>query len=367
MLAAIARLEAELSSRDITAVGSLAARLHALARTVTHERVARVTVVGRRGAGKSSLLNALANKTLAKTGAVEDTTGEPRLFELALDGTEVQWIDTGGLRAGGAAAHRADMLCEVLANEPPDVLIVAHAASETEAAIDADLVDLRRALDEARAIHQRIPTVIALATRVDELDPPDVFEPPFDDDTKQKNISTAVRSLRSALARHQVTAAEALAVNTWFSPSKDLRWNIGALRTTLLARLPRTISERQQCEELRMLLHRVSDALASISVRAHRGRGDEQHTREWFVETLRRLGPIAARSGDRAELAARPRLASAPSRWLAASLERTGVRAIADAVSVRALSAVGERVVEAMFDELSSRSPSPRGAPQPPE
>ncbi|MFO0560451.1 MAG: GTPase [Polyangiales bacterium] len=353
VLAAIARLEDELSSRDVTAVGSLAARLHALARMVTHERVARVTVVGRRGAGKSSLLNALANEALAKTGAVEDTTGEPRMFEVSIDGTAVQWIDTGGLRAGGAAAHRADMLCEVLANEPPDVLIVAHAASETDAAIDADLVDLRRALDEGRALHQRIPTVIALATRVDELDPPDVFEPPFDDEAKQKHISAAVRALRSALARHQVVAADALAVNTWFSPSNDLRWNMTALRTALLARLPRTISERQQRDELRVLLHRLSDALAAVSVRAFRG--DEQHTREWFVATLRRLGPIAARSGDRAELAARPRLVNAPSRWLAASLERTGVRAIADAVAVRALATLGQRVVDAMLDELSTR------------
>jgi len=115
VLAAIARLEDELSLRGVTAAGSLAARLHALARWVSHDRVARVTVVGRRGAGKSSLLNAIANEPLAKTGAVEDTTGEPRMFELALDGTAVQWIDTGGLRAGGAAEHRADMLCEVLA------------------------------------------------------------------------------------------------------------------------------------------------------------------------------------------------------------------------------------------------------------
>jgi hypothetical protein len=265
----------------------------------------------------------------------------------------VQWIDTGGLRAGGAAEHRADMLCEVLANEPPDVLIVAHAASETDAAIDADLADLRRALDETRALHQRIPTVIAVATRVDELDPPDVFEPPFDDETKQKNIGAAVRALRSALARHRITVADALAVNTWFSPPNDLRWNIAALRLALLARIPSKVTDRQRSEELRVLLHRLSGALAVVSIRARLG--DDEQTRAWFVATLRRLGPLAARSGDSAELVARPRLLYAPSRWLAASLERTGVRSAANAVSVRALEILGERVVDAMIDELNTR------------
>jgi predicted GTPase len=358
VLAAIARLEDELSSRDVLVVGSLAARLQALARTVTQERVARVTVVGRRGAGKSSLLNALANATLAKTGSVEDTTGEPRVFELSLGGTKVQWIDTAGLRAGGLAEHRADSLCEVLANEPPDVLIVAHAATETEAGIDSDLLDLRRALDEARSIHRRSPTVIAVATRVDELDPPDVCEPPFDDETKQKHIGIAVRSLRTALARHHVPVAEALAVNTWFSPSTDLRWNIDTLRTALLAQLPKKIDERQRCDELQALLHRISDALAAVSLRAYRG--NEKHAREWFVATLRRLGPIAARSGDRAEIAARPRLLDAPSRWLTASLERTGASAMADAIAVRTLAALGARVVDAMFDESRARAPRAR-------
>jgi hypothetical protein len=258
----------------------------------------------------------------------------------------IHWIDTGGLRAGGAAQARAEQLCETLVNEPPDVLVFAHHASETDAAIDADLDDVVAALEAVKATHGRRLPMIALATRVDELDPPDVFTPPFDDETKRKNISAAVRALRRALQRHKIAVVDAFAINTWFSATDDLRWNIDVFRASLSKHLATAAPAAQ--DELRALLHRVADALATVVLRARstpRGLTDE-----WFVATLRRLSPVAARAGDRGEAAAKPTLLSTPSRWLSASLARTGASAIADAVELRSLRALGRRVVDAAFD-----------------
>ncbi len=350
--AAIARCYDDLDARGATAVGPLDARLRALIAAVEHPRVPRVTVVGRRGAGKSSLLNALANEQLALTGAVEDTTGSAKSYRFEIDDHIVEWIDTGGLRAGGAAAHRADMLVETLCNEPPDVIVFAHHASEVDAGIDAELEDLSRALDELRAQHGRDAPIIALATRVDELEPPEVMQPPFDHPEKLANISAAVRTLRGALARHKLHSVESLAINTWFSSSDDLRWNVNALRAALLAQLSIAPSDRALSEQ-QALLHRIADAFASVIVRA--GTKLDDGERAWFVATLRRLGPIAARIGDRADLAARPNALASPAQWLTAGLGRAGARSIADAVALRSLRALGARVVDAMFDDLRSR------------
>jgi predicted GTPase len=344
---AVARCQADLDALQFTVVGSLGARLDALARLATRERLPRVTVIGRRGAGKSSLLNALCNAERAPTGAVEDTTGGPRCYEVSLDSRVIQWIDTGGLRAGGAARARAELLCETLVNEPPDVLVFAHHASETDAAIDADLEDVAAALDAVKVAHGRRPPMIALATRVDELDPPDVFVPPFDDETKRKNISAAVRALRRALQRHKLAVVDAFAINTWFSATDDLRWNIDVFRASLARHLA-TASPAAH-DELRALLYRVADALATVVLRARST--PRALTDEWFVSTLRRLGPVAARAGDRGEAAAKPTLLSAPSHWLSTSLARSGARSIADAVALRSLRALGHRVVDAAFDE----------------
>ena len=351
ILAAVRRCYDELDARSITAVGALDARLLALQLTIEHDRLPRVLVAGRRGAGKSSLLNALCDEQRAPVGAVEDTTAHARRYAVEIDQRWIEWIDTGGLRAGGASEHRAAMIIEAIVNQPPELVLYVHAASEADAGIDTDLEDLRAALEATQAAHARSPAVLAIATRIDELDPPDVTHPPFDDEQKQRNVGAAIRALRRAFDRHSIALADALAVNTWFSATDDLRWNLPALRAAILAHTPPAVGASSS--EARVLYHRVSSALASTIAR-HANDGDDRAHREWLVATLRRMGPIAARVGDRAELAAQSLLDS-PARWLRVGLGRVGVRSIADAVERRSLEALGARVIDAMFDELDAR------------
>lgn len=350
VLAAIARCEADLDARGLTVVDPLAGRLRALATRTQRGRLPRVTIAGRRGAGKSSLLNAVADAQLAAVGAVEDATGRARSYFLQRASLELEWIDTGGLRAGGVSALRAEALVEALLDAPPDVLVFAHHASEADAAIDAELSDLAAAIDAMRASHGRRPALIALATRVDELDPPEVIEPPFDDHLKRSNIAAAVRALRRALERHKLGAVEVLPINTWRSHEHDLRWNVDVFEASLLDLLARARPDPDR--ELRVLLERISDALASVVARQGRGRSEAEREalRDWFVSTLRRLGPTAAKAGDAAERASSSRLFAQPARLFEQGLRSAGATSVADAIETRALRALGARVLHAMFD-----------------
>lgn len=346
---AVQRCEADLDARGVTVVGALAARLRALATLAEFGRRPRVMVVGRRGAGKSSLLNAIASRTLAPVGAVEDTTGEARSYAVSVRAAELEWIDTGGLSAGGVAEARADALRETLLDCPPDTLVFAHAASEADAGIDSELEDIRAAFDEMRALHGRVPLIVCVATRVDELDPPEVTHPPFDDEAKRENISASVRALRRALDRHALRADEAIAVNAWHSSDHDLRWNIDLLADALERSLAK--SSPKPREEARVLLSRIADELAVVVARLGRG-GNEivrQQLRDWFAQTLRRMGPTAARAGDASERAVASAL-GAPSRWLRLGLERVGVAGAASAVELGSLRALGGRVVDSLFE-----------------
>lgn len=346
---AIQRCEADLDARGVTVVGPLAARLRALSILAEHGRRPRVTVVGRRGAGKSSLLNAITSKPIAQVGAVEDTTGEARSYAVTVRAADIEWIDTGGLSAGGVAEARAEALRETLLDCPPDTLVFAHAASEADAGIDSELEDVRAAIEEMRATHGRAPLIVCVATRVDELDPPEVTHPPFDDEVKRSNISASVRALLRALDRHALPIDAALAVNAWNSADHDLRWNIDALATALERSLAQAAPRPR--DEARVLLSRIADELAVVVARLGRGANETtrlQH-RDWFAQTLRRMGPTAARSGDASERAVASAL-GAPSRWLRLGLERVGVQAAASAIELGSLRALGARVVESLFE-----------------
>lgn len=242
MLAALAECERELDRRNALPRGEFAAKMASVRTLLTVGRRPRIAVVGRRSAGKSSLLNALMSRPLAAVGAVEDTTGETVRFEIEWAERTIEWMDTPGLRAGGRHL-RCDHVVQTVAATPPDVMLLVCQASEVDAGIDDDLNDFRSMVAALERRWRRRPVVVGIVTKVDELAPADVIVPPFVDEEKRANIRRSVQVYGRHLRRHGLAPVTVLPVNTYATfdggvVRDDLRWNVDTLRARLGALLP---------------------------------------------------------------------------------------------------------------------------------
>jgi predicted GTPase len=169
-LRALDRCEAILTRHAVLEHGGLRTTLGALRRIVERGRLVRVALVGRRGSGKSSLVNAVASAPAAPIGDVGDATGSAARYVIrdVVAQRTVEWIDTPGLRAGGRTTRR-DAVQAVLRATPCDVLLAPVTATEVDAGIDEDLDDLRAILAAQERAWDYRPTVIAVVTRADDL------------------------------------------------------------------------------------------------------------------------------------------------------------------------------------------------------
>jgi predicted GTPase len=256
----------------------VAVRLDVLRAIVTRGAAPRVAAIGRRGAGKSSLLNALAGAPLARVGDVTDTTHTHAVRRVVTEAGPIEWLDTPGLRAG-ARAGRLDAVAAAAGAFEPTALLVLCAATEVDAGIDDDL-------DDVAAIVTRLarrPALIAASTRVDELAPPDVLAPPFDDDEKRANIARSVSTLHGHLVRRGLAPRLALpvcALTTWRGDAlvDDARWNLAPLARALAATSPRRIDDdvghlvRGLCDAV---VDHVAGEAARVAMTAPAGRSGD--------------------------------------------------------------------------------------------
>jgi predicted GTPase len=155
----------------------------------------RILLLGQVNAGKSSLVNALAQETRCAVGALP-TTARAAEYQLELEGRPaLSLVDMPGLdekveQELEAQAQRADLVLWV--------------ASATQPARNAD----RQGLDHFRAwssmqLARRAPRVVLALTHIDELRPANEWMPPYDLATpigpKPRNIAAAIHSVARAL------------------------------------------------------------------------------------------------------------------------------------------------------------------------
>ena len=212
-------------------------------------RPPRVLIIGRRGAGKSSLINAIFNERVASVGPVFSETGESQWHYFKSSHGTLEMLDTRGIgdRTKPGSANFEESIDDVkyaVAEKCPDVLLFLCKAKEVDAHIGKDLEYVAQIRQFIVEKHGYEVPVAALATQVDELDPKRV-EPPYENDEKQSNIREAVRALQDSFSASRINLLKVIPISTYAeysngSKSYDNNWHVGELIEYLMEVLPRS-------------------------------------------------------------------------------------------------------------------------------
>jgi len=255
----IARLEELLERLPLDVAKDLRVRIATLRTVLLEKRSPALVLVGRRGAGKSSIVNALLGAKVAELGHVTAQTGRGRWYEYERDGGKVAILDTRGMQEGAppAESDEAPSAIESIAIElrakAPDVVVFVAKASEVDAAIEADLVALERVYDEVRRAHRAEPPLVVAVTHCDLLEPKATrlhlaeSEPREDVEGKSRLVAMAERAIsarldeRARLRDRHVATLGVSAYMSWRADGSlrlDERWRIEDLALTLFRHLP---------------------------------------------------------------------------------------------------------------------------------
>jgi uncharacterized protein len=232
----------------------------ALLRTILLEqRAPAFALVGRRGAGKSSMVNALFGMKVAEVGHVKSQTGRGKWFDYTSERGTLAVLDTRGIQEGSkpneedSARDAIASIVVELKRKVPDVILFLVKATEADSAIDADLDALERIYAEVEREHRFRPPLVAIATHCDVLEPKATRlhraseEPHEDIDEKLGHVADVEHHLegkikaRHKLAQHLVWTR---GVSTYLSfrndgnVRSDERWRVDELVGTLFKHLP---------------------------------------------------------------------------------------------------------------------------------
>jgi predicted GTPase len=255
----IARLEELLDRLPLDAARDVRVRVTTLRTLLLDKRPPALVLVGRRGAGKSSLVNAMVGAKVAELGHVTAQTGRGRWYTVEQGGGQIRVLDTRGMQEGSspAEADASKSALESIAVEirvqAPDVVVFVAKASEVDAAVDADLNALERVVDEIRRSHRLEPPILAIVTHCDLLEPKSTRLHQADqekaDDLAEKlrHVTLAEQAVaekidaRDKLRPRHVATLGVSGYMSWSADGglrADERWRIEDLTATLFRHLP---------------------------------------------------------------------------------------------------------------------------------
>jgi uncharacterized protein (DUF697 family)/predicted GTPase len=240
-------------------VNDLRSKIGLLRTILLEQRAPAFALVGRRGAGKSSLVNALFGAKVAEVGHVKAQTGRGKWFEHKSERGSISILDTRGVQEGSnpaetdAAKDAVTSIVVELKRKVPDVILFLVKASEADSAIDADLDALERVYAEIEREHRFRPPLVALATHCDVLEPKatrlhkaseerteEIEEKLARVSEVEHHLETKIKA-RGKLAPHLVWTR---GLSTYISFAKDdsvradERWRIDELVGTLFKHMP---------------------------------------------------------------------------------------------------------------------------------
>lgn len=256
---ALSKVEEMLQFLPDGAAKNLVSKIGTLRGLLLEQRPPAFVLVGRRGAGKSSLVNAIFGQKVASVGHVRAQTGRGTWYEHGTAAGTLHLLDTRGMQEGGApveADDRRDALSSIaveVKKRAPDAVLFLVRAQDVDSAIDADLDGLEALMTAIERAHKFRPPIVGVATHCD------LFEP------KRTRLHAAREESEEALHEKlsYVNEAEALlerklkargllqghvvgvrGVSSYLSFDKtgnvrdDERWNIDALSALLYAHMP---------------------------------------------------------------------------------------------------------------------------------
>lgn len=225
------------------------AELGSLREMLMESRAPRLMIIGRRGAGKSSLLNAIFGQREAAIGSVTSETGRAKWYTLTTSRGKLDLLDTRGIgdRTRPESANFNEAIDDIYAavdSVAPDAILFLCKAKEVDARISEDIVSAKDVVSRIEANHGYKPPVVGIVTQVDELDPLSNNDPPYL--RKENNIEAAVDALSKAFRSHDMRALRIMPTSSYAeyengasTPSFTRYWNIVELVEYLIDVLPK--------------------------------------------------------------------------------------------------------------------------------
>ncbi|MCU6599363.1 50S ribosome-binding GTPase [Peribacillus frigoritolerans] len=215
-------------------------------------REPRIALVGRRGSGKSSLINAMFGQERQYVSSVKSGTGKGKWLWYPSDAEpKIRLLDSRGLGESEAPTEEfeedtpLDELIKAVTEEQPDVFLFLIKAKEADSRIEEDLQELNKLRKIVKENHHYDVPVICVVTQVDELDPPHYKQIPFDaNPKKKKNIDEAIALMSKRFKDSEIPLLNIIPTCSYIDFDEsgnieyDMRWNIDLLSDYLIEALP---------------------------------------------------------------------------------------------------------------------------------
>ena len=246
-------LPAIFETQESAESSSKTATLQAILETATpvetvEQKPVSLMLVGRTGAGKSSLINTLFKTELAAVDVLP-STDKIQQYSWQLDTGEVlQLIDSPGYEQIERDDFRDLVLDQAAA---ADLLVL------TTPALDPALQSDKTFLDDLKALEQTPPTLVVL-TQVDRLRPVREWQPPYDWQTGQRPKEI---SIRDAVAYRVETLGQRVAPIVTYDRNRAA-WNDERLALSLVE----TLGQAKQYRLARFLTNQTAVARAATKL-----------------------------------------------------------------------------------------------------
>ncbi|ORX56038.1 hypothetical protein BCR36DRAFT_320835 [Piromyces finnis] len=227
-----------------------------LLRLLKGNRYPLLALIGRRGCGKSSCINAIVGQLIAEPGHIRAQTGHAKiLLYRGNDNSGIDVLDTRGINEGerpeedDIAETAVDSIVSALSQVPVDCILYLHKAKELDSGIESDLQILNQIIVKTNLKSIKIP-IIGVITHCDELEPSDIKKPSEYDEEKLENIELAKNFFKNQLDKYApdlkdcIVGVEAISSSVIWNkipdengailPKRDYRYNIDKIMDLLM-------------------------------------------------------------------------------------------------------------------------------------